>query len=178
MKRSGEREDDQGSSQSENSTFAVTPTSRFNGHFPNFNKREEIGHFSLKGDRSFVNDDSRLRYYHPPQNNHGLNFDLREGFDVFVKRDEELKERLNNLLKWILSNKNVFHDAGEKDDSIERYTLYFLKNLTTPNPSNSNGWLCCILMDSVLYSLARDNLHMTGCPNSWVVVLLHCVGFW
>ena len=38
-------------------------------------------------------------------------------------------------------------------------------------------------MDSVLYSPDRDTLHGAGCPNSirksnsWVVVLLHGVGF-
>ena len=37
---------------------------------------------------------------------------------------------------------------------------------TTPNPSNSNGWLCCILMDSVLHSPDWDTLHGSGCPNS------------
>ena len=31
--------------------------------------------------------------------------------------------------------------------------------LTTPNPSKSIDWLCCILMDSALYSPDRDTLH-------------------
>ena len=41
-----------------------------------------------------------------------------------------------------------------------------------PIPAKSNGWVvvfttwCCILMDSVLYSPARDTLHGAGCPNS------------
>ena len=39
--------------------------------------------------------------------------------------------------------------------------------LTTPNPSNSNCWLCCILLDTVLYSPYREGYFTwAGCPNT------------
>ena len=111
-------------------TFAVRPTSTFNENFPYFKKPQEIGHFSLKVDKSFANDASRLRYYLPPKYRDGLNFDLRKGYEIFVKRNEEIKDRLNNLLKWILSNKKVFlrpektmgvsYSESKEDNLIER----------------------------------------------------------
>ncbi|XP_038067147.1 decapping and exoribonuclease protein-like [Patiria miniata] len=136
-------------------TFAVRPTTNFTGQFPFFSRPRELGHFSLEIDRSFVNDDRHLKHYYPPSKESDLDLDLRQGFETFVKRDDNVKERLNNVMKWIIHNKQHFlkpertvgvHYDTETDDMIESLGIdfiawrgHFTKFLCTPN-ENREGW--------------------------------------
>lgn len=47
-------------------------------------------------------------YYAPPSDNEYVSFDLRDGYHKFIKKDDSIKENLDDLLKWILLNKSKF----------------------------------------------------------------------
>ncbi|XP_022102390.1 decapping and exoribonuclease protein-like [Acanthaster planci] len=136
-------------------TFAVKPTSDFIGEFPFFSRPQELGHFSLEIDRTFANDNRHLKHYHPLSKESDLNLDLRQGFETFVKRDDDVKERLDNVMKWIVHNKKHFlrpqrnvsvcYDIKD-DDLIESLGIdfiawrgHFTKFLCTPY-ENRDGW--------------------------------------
>lgn len=73
--------------------------------FPVYKMPVEVGCFSLDSERRFFNDSRQLRYYVKPDRN--PNFDLKDGYrDRFKKRDDSVKEKLDHILRWILSNRS------------------------------------------------------------------------
>ena len=64
------------------------------------NKPREVGAFSVNEDRAFVDDGgaSEARVYRAPR----MGVSLSEGFDRFVEKDEDQREGLDNLLRWLL----------------------------------------------------------------------------
>lgn len=73
--------------------------------FPVYKQPVEVGCFSLDSERRFFNDSRQLRYYTEPDRN--PNFDLKDGYkDRYVKRDENVKEKLDHILRWILANRS------------------------------------------------------------------------
>lgn len=72
--------------------------------FPEYKQPVEIGVFSLDSERAFFNDSRKLRYYVDPGKK--PNFNLRDGYrDRFVKRDDGVKEKLDHMLRWIVTNR-------------------------------------------------------------------------
>lgn len=85
--------------------FEVFPISRFNSAFPFFRRPVELGSFSLDADRKYVNGRSQLRKYKPPQGDLAkVEFDLRHGYESFIRRDESNNEYLDHLLEFIVNN--------------------------------------------------------------------------
>lgn len=109
-----------------NSGFTSGPTSRQNSSsscglstrkdnyerdFPVYKMPVEVGCFSLDSERRFFNDSRQLRYYVKPDPN--PNFDLKDGYrDRFTKRDDSVKEKLDHILRWILSNRSKVSSAA------------------------------------------------------------------
>ncbi|KAK8767182.1 hypothetical protein V5799_006037 [Amblyomma americanum] len=80
-----------------------------NGKFPSFREPREIGNFSLTGEqREYVDGAVQLKYLRMPSHRHRLMWDLNRGYEVAVRRDRSINERLDNLLRWILRNKDKF----------------------------------------------------------------------
>ncbi|KAH7937423.1 hypothetical protein HPB49_011997 [Dermacentor silvarum] len=80
-----------------------------NGKFPSFREPREIGNFSLLGEqREYVDGAAQMKYLRMPNQRHRLMWDLNRGYEVAVRRDRSLNERLDNLLRWILRNKDKF----------------------------------------------------------------------
>ncbi|KAI0242431.1 Decapping and exoribonuclease protein [Lamellibrachia satsuma] len=89
-------------------------------------------------------------YYAPPSDNEYVSFDLRDGYHKFIKKDDSIKENLDDLLKWILLNKSKFlvqnqtkqqgpgHDECLHTDFICWRGL-LTKLLCTPY-ENRDGW--------------------------------------
>lgn len=77
------------------------------GRFPFYRRPSELGCFSLDAQRQYHGDGRALRYYSPPPiNGPGPDFDLRDGYpDRYKPRDEEVKERLDHLLRWLLEHR-------------------------------------------------------------------------
>ncbi|XP_037518555.1 decapping and exoribonuclease protein isoform X1 [Rhipicephalus sanguineus] len=80
-----------------------------NGKFPSFREPREIGNFSLVGEqRDYVDGAAQIKYLRMPNQRHRLMWDLNRGYEVAVRRDRSVNERLDNLLRWILRNKDKF----------------------------------------------------------------------
>ncbi|XP_006820314.1 decapping and exoribonuclease protein-like [Saccoglossus kowalevskii] len=92
----------------------------YDGNFPYFRQPREIGCFSLDIDREFHNDARQLRYYFPPDDTKRVKFDLTKGYEKYIKRDDDVKERLDILLKWVLANREKFnlHKKPETKEEI------------------------------------------------------------
>ena len=63
---------------------------------------------NTNADRNFQHNRDQLMYYEPPANIEDVSFDLRDGYDIFNKKDDSVKEKLDDLLKWISLNKSKF----------------------------------------------------------------------
>lgn len=82
--------------------------------FPLYRQPVEVGCFSLDSQRRFFNDGRQMRYYVEPDKN--PNFDLKDGYkDRYVRRDENVKEKLDHILRWILANKETLKSKGTAD---------------------------------------------------------------
>lgn len=103
-------------------SFPVFPHSRYDAAFPNFSEPREVGQFSLDasedGERNVYNDSRKLKFY-IPKDDKKVNFDLRRGYEKFIRKDDDIKERLDNLLRWVLMNKEQF--TANEDGSIKRF---------------------------------------------------------
>ena len=101
--------------------FNVLPVNRFDRKFPSFRLPSEVGSFSLDPQRVFVPDRSQLRYFCPPDgypHRVALAWDLRHGYRHFIRRDDSVKEKLDDLLRWILLNPQQF--SVRRQDSRDR----------------------------------------------------------
>lgn len=90
------------------SIFQVFPTDRFCLKFPFFRQPLEIGSFSLNAERNFQNDRSELKYYIEPPNCKRVNFDLRLGYKSMIRKNDDIKEYLDDLLRWISLSRDKF----------------------------------------------------------------------
>lgn len=166
-----ERQDtSQGSSLSKRqkvSSFDVWPRNRFERAFPKYEPPREIGKFSLNEQRIFVHDASRLRYFYNPekrlhhQKSDGstsgkpedakkanenvkstLSLNLRDGYKIFIERDESVKEHIDDLLRWILLNKAKVVETSTDSQVSTDFVCWrglMTKILCTPY-ENREGW--------------------------------------
>ena len=88
-----------------------THPKNFEGNFPYFRQPREISSFSLDDERNFHHDRSQLRVYAPPNNTRNVAFNLRAGYNSFLKRDESKKEYLDELLRCILMSTEKFQPS-------------------------------------------------------------------
>lgn len=108
----------------------VLPRSQFEHAFPKYYP-QKIGHFSLDEQHVFHHDDSQLRFFFQPQipeakcgnltskNVTGdksvpIILNLRDGYKKFIERDESIKERLDDLLRWMLLHKDKFIEKSHE----------------------------------------------------------------
>ena len=90
------------------SNFKTQPLSAFDSKFPYYRQPQEIGFFSQDKNRLFSPDNSQLKRFFPAVTYHNVSFDLTNGYHSFIKRDEEVKEYLDDLLKWVVLNPKPF----------------------------------------------------------------------
>uniref|UniRef100_A0A8C7ZTR5 Decapping nuclease n=1 Tax=Oryzias sinensis TaxID=183150 RepID=A0A8C7ZTR5_9TELE len=110
--------------------------------FPLYRQPVEVGCFSLDCQRRFFNDGRQMRYYVEPDKN--PNFDLKDGYkDRYIRRDENVKEKLDHILRWILANKETLKSKGTADAldvDFVTWRGHLTKLLTTPYETRE-GWL-------------------------------------
>ncbi|XP_076451475.1 decapping and exoribonuclease protein-like isoform X2 [Babylonia areolata] len=89
-------------------TFRLSvDTNKYDRRFPHFRKPMEVGSFSQDAVRAFHHDRRQLRFYvKPAQADPG--FDLRRGYATMVRKDETVKEYLDDLLRWVMRNRTKF----------------------------------------------------------------------
>lgn len=108
----------------------VLPRSQFEHTFPKYYPKK-IGHFSLDEQRLFHHDDSQLRFFFQPQKSEikcgnrtskdvtgdkpmPVSLNLRDGYKKFIERDESIKERLDDLLRWMLLHTDMFNKKSHE----------------------------------------------------------------
>lgn len=96
--------------------FKLEPKTKFECPFPYFRQPKEIGSFSLDGNRVLKHDSSSMRYLCLPKTK-DVSFQIWQGLDSFISRDENIKEYIDHLLMWISANKKSFEVKSELDNS-------------------------------------------------------------
>ncbi|CAD5110749.1 DgyrCDS119 [Dimorphilus gyrociliatus] len=90
--------------------------------FPYFRHPREIGSFSMDENREYLNNRSQLRYYNEAQAKSGTCYDLKEGYDTFISKDENYKEYLDSLLQFITLNVEKFKAVNPLNDKSQKET--------------------------------------------------------
>ncbi|XP_072916217.1 decapping and exoribonuclease protein [Hemitrygon akajei] len=136
----------------------------YDQRFPDYRQPVEIGCFSLDCHRQLFNDDRQLKYCRVPSHKQP-NFNLRDGFkDRFIKRNEDIKEKLDHILRWILLNRHKFptvtrdnsSPAGKNQLHTDFITWrgHLTKILTTPY-ENREGWLMAVTLFNGTYYMSE-----------------------
>lgn len=102
----------------------VTPISRHQKNFPYFREPAEFGCFSLDGKRQYFDDNHQLKYYDDPKSNR-VSYNLRDGYDTCIQKDDDIKERLTHLLKWISINRKKFAAQNDDKNSQSKRLVFF-----------------------------------------------------
>lgn len=129
-------------------SFKVDKASSYEGRFPTYNQPLEIGSFSLDGDRNYCDDKRQLKYLAMPQNMSGLSMDLNEGYGKVIKKDFGKKEKLDTMLKWIVSHQDVVKKHfGDPNTSNIRINFVCFRGLLTVICNtiyeHSEDWIIC-----------------------------------
>ncbi|XP_015242524.1 PREDICTED: decapping and exoribonuclease protein [Cyprinodon variegatus] len=120
-----------------------TKKEHYERDFPLYKQPVEVGCFSLDSQRRFFNDNRQMRYYVEPDRN--PNFDLRDGYrERYVKRDENVKEKLDHILRWIVANKSKLKKTScPLDFDFVTWRGHLTKLLTTPYETKE-GWMLAV----------------------------------
>lgn len=134
----------------------IVPKSKYDKDFPYFRKPSEIGYFSQDSRRQVVFSRQQMRYYIVPEDPSDVCFDLKIGYQDYIRKDESKPELLNDLLNWISNHSSVFqinygkHQPAENDIPSKSINTDFVcwrglltKLLCTPF-QNSEGWKIAI----------------------------------
>lgn len=125
--------------------------------FPTFERPEVVGYYSLNNERQFCDDLSELKYlvpHHRRKRNHNLNYKIED----IIKKDEDLNERLDTILQWILRNShNLKDDSGTRlrtDFVCFRGLLTML--ICTPYETRDDWIICASKWKGTIYLCAFE----------------------
>ena len=96
--------------------FTLGRVEKYDFNFPFFRQPKEIGFLSLDIKRQFRNDRSQLRYYVRPCNMKNVNYDLKVGYKDMIRKDDNTKEYINDILRWINLNSEKFSLQNNRND--------------------------------------------------------------
>lgn len=100
--------------------YTIRNPLHYDQRFPYFREPKEQGCLSLGNSREFYNDDRELKYLYMPDTK--INFDLNYGYKDMIIQDHS-DEKLDNILKWILENKQKF---SVNSKNVERLSTDFI----------------------------------------------------
>ena len=110
-------------------TFTLHPRRKYQGNFPHFRRPCEIGSFSLDIARNFHLNKSQLKFYHKPEDRKNVKFDLTKGYSDMKWKDENIDEKLDDILRWIIRNRHCFlTDEERKSQEKSKGWIYVNKN--------------------------------------------------
>ncbi|XP_026481244.1 decapping and exoribonuclease protein-like [Ctenocephalides felis] len=112
--------------------------------FPKFSRPSVIGHFSVDADRNVAHDLSQLKFLHMPACMTNIGFNLNNGINQTVHKDEKAhEEKLDHLLKFIVYNRKQLCSPAATTNLINFDIVCFRGLLTklmcTPF-ENREGW--------------------------------------
>ena len=92
-------------------------------NFPSFNRPEVVGYFSLSGqEREYSQDLAQLKYYNAnDKTKKQVNFNLNDGINQVIRKPANLNEKIDQLLRWIISNYTKIRANPEQN----RWFIYF-----------------------------------------------------
>lgn len=131
-----------------------TDPALYSGPFPFYRRPSELGCFSLDAQRQYHGDAHALRYYSPPPTyGQGPKFDLRDGYpDRYQPRDEEVREGLDHLLRWLLDHRGQLEGGpGWLAGAIVTWRGHLTKLLTTPYEQQEGWQLAASRFQGTLY---------------------------
>lgn len=141
----------------------VDSPSKYEGRFPHFSEPHEIGCFSLDCDRKYCDDKHQLKYIVMPRRLSGLCMDLNNGYSKTIKKDFGKTEKLNTLLKWIVSHqervKQTYQDHLVSSNLKMSFVCFrgLLTAVSATIYENKEDWLICATkFRSVIYLCAFD----------------------
>jgi len=134
----------------------ITQTSEKN--LGKFNRPNHIGHFSLDGDRKFLDNDSQLKYFAPPVNRFGQpmrrpNFNLSMGMKdgSIVKKDERHFEGLDNLFHWCTKHWEQVCSENVSQPNVMTWRGILTKIMMTPYDNNTEWNIVAIKYKGTIY---------------------------
>lgn len=104
-------------------SFKTCQRHRFDRNPPALRKPKEIGCYSVDKNRCFKHDKSTMKYFINPKNPEHVKFDLTDGYKKMIRKDETKKEFIDNILHWIVLNKEKFQlqtPGKNQQDSVHR----------------------------------------------------------
>ena len=100
---------------SQQKPFCIFPLNKYDGNkFPFFKQPREVGFYSLDKDRKLHHDARLRKFFFPPPPDEEISFNLGFGYEEFIRRDDDVKERLDNILTWLVKNKQMFQEPESK----------------------------------------------------------------
>lgn len=156
---------------SNKSHFTLRRPEKYDINFPFFRQPKEIGCMSLDINRKFSNDKSQLKYYVKPSDMNNVNYDLKIGYNDMIRKDDNVKEYINDILRWINRNLEKFslqnnknnpeQESQEESDSHRSLHTDFVcwrglltKLLVTPY-ENRDGWMIGVTLFNGTYYLCE-----------------------
>lgn len=129
-------------------TLSVADSRFYTGNFPKFSQPKQLGTFSIDGQREFVNDDRNVKFYKEPFELNMVHYNLSKGYEMAILKNEEINEKLDSMLKWILTNRDK---VVRKSVSQNQYRLSYdfvcfrglLTTLTCSPYEHREGWIIC-----------------------------------
>uniref|UniRef100_A0A131Y6I6 Decapping nuclease n=1 Tax=Ixodes ricinus TaxID=34613 RepID=A0A131Y6I6_IXORI len=135
--------------------------------FPSFREPREIGQFSLVGsEREYREGCDQLKYLHMPSHRHRLMWDLNRGYEQAIRKEQEdSREKLDNLLRWIMANKAKFavnsaaqpaqpHDSASLHTDFVCYRGLLTKLACTPYEAKEDWLVAATLFRGTTYLYA------------------------
>ncbi len=109
--------------------YPIHPLTKYDANkFPFFKQPREVGFYSLDKDRKLHHDARLRKFFFPPPRDEEIEFNLGHGYEKFRKRDDDVKERLDNILTWLVKNKHTFQDPQSQRYGLPPITLdYFIE---------------------------------------------------
>uniref|UniRef100_A0A6M2DXJ8 Decapping nuclease n=1 Tax=Xenopsylla cheopis TaxID=163159 RepID=A0A6M2DXJ8_XENCH len=97
-----------------NNTLIPSDYRKSNKHFPNFSRPSLAGYFSVDKDRNVVHNLSQLRFLHTPLITRNIGFNLNQGINTALSKDNSTDEKIDHLLKFFIHNPELLYDYNEK----------------------------------------------------------------
>lgn len=134
--------------------------------FPSFKRPTEVASFSLDINRAFLNDRSMLKRFACPENGASVHFDLNCGYDTFIKKEETVKENLDDMLRCILLNRQLLREAP----NFVCWRGLLTKILCTPYETR-DGW-------TIAVSRFGGTLYMCECEKTASYPGMELMTYW
>lgn len=127
------------------SRFPINPVNQFRGASASIKRPQEVAHFSYDDEHQYVEDESGINYYCPPQ----MGADLKEGFATFRHYEDTTDPHLDSLLR-ALENKERKSGLKEQADFVT-WRGMMTKIMTAPFDMFAEFSMFATLHDGTIY---------------------------